>query len=168
MSEEQPNECALRQDCIKAFEHADEGSKGFLTREDYKVAVLELLGYKPSKYELESVWKVHVCQQQQESTVECLGVNKDRFLAVMFQRLLQKDQDELIRQVFVSFDNHLNGFITLDDCKQAFHEVAPVIKAELIETWFSEVDSDGDERVTYRDFELMMKSFVLLNPPKQP
>ena len=167
MSEE--DKCALRQDCVTAFEHADEGRKGFLTREDYKVAVLELLGYKPSKYELESIWRVHVYQHQQgdeESTDESLGMNRDNFLTVMTQRLLQKDQDELIRQVFVTFDVHLNGFITLEDCKQAFHEVVPVIKTELIEKWFREVDSDGDERVTYRDFELMMKSIVLLNPQK--
>lgn len=160
---------AVRQDCIKAFEHADEEQKGYLTREDFKVAVLELLGYKPSKYELDSVWSAHVSHGEHEcgaATREDLpGMLKDIFLTIMTRRVLQQDQDELIRQVFVRFDAHLNGFITMEDCKLAFHEVAPLIKTDLIESWFREVDSDEDGRVTYRDFELMMKSLVFLTPP---
>lgn len=34
---------------LQVFHEADEGNKGFLTREDVKVAIAELLGYKPSK-----------------------------------------------------------------------------------------------------------------------
>ena len=36
---------ALRRHCEKAFQDADEDKKGFLTVEDYKVAVVSLLGY---------------------------------------------------------------------------------------------------------------------------
>ncbi|KAF7252015.1 EF-hand calcium-binding domain-containing protein 11 [Varanus komodoensis] len=39
----------LRKRWIKAFEASDEGNKGYLSREDYKVAVVMLFGYKPSK-----------------------------------------------------------------------------------------------------------------------
>ncbi|XP_053233273.1 EF-hand calcium-binding domain-containing protein 11 isoform X5 [Podarcis raffonei] len=34
---------------VKAFEACDEDHKGYLNREDYKVAVVMLFGYKPSK-----------------------------------------------------------------------------------------------------------------------
>ncbi|XP_060128350.1 EF-hand calcium-binding domain-containing protein 11 isoform X5 [Zootoca vivipara] len=34
---------------VKAFEACDEDNKGYLNREDYKVAVVMLFGYKPSK-----------------------------------------------------------------------------------------------------------------------
>ena len=151
----------LRKDCAKAFENADSDDKGFLTQEDYKVAVLELLGYKPSKYELDTLWTEHVSCHGDGDT----GLSKELFMSSMLKRLMQKDVDELIRQVFVSFDVHLNGFLTLESCIRVFHEVAPLVKDKQIEKWFHEVDSDNDGRVTYRDFELMMKSHVLLMPP---
>lgn len=151
---------ALRKHCIDAFQNADRHGKGFLTREDYKVAVMELLGYKPSKYELESIWTKHVGNHGKEED----GLNKEAFTTLMTNRLVQKDIDELIRQIFVSFDVHLNGFLTLESCQRVFHEVAPLIKADHIERWFREVDLDNDGRVTYRDFELMIKSNTLLYP----
>ncbi|XP_062824467.1 EF-hand calcium-binding domain-containing protein 11 isoform X3 [Anolis carolinensis] len=39
----------------KVFEACDEDKKGYLNREDYKVAVVMLFGYKPSKAEVNSV-----------------------------------------------------------------------------------------------------------------
>jgi Ca2+-binding EF-hand superfamily protein len=171
---------ALEQDCIQAFQHADEDGKGFLTPSDYKVAVLELCGYKPSKYEINAVWSK--LQQAPPPTTQCspvspeaaaediktsshsAGMNQATFRSLMVERLRRKDKDELIRQIFVAFDVHLRGFITTSDCVQAFKEVAPTISEELIGRWFDEVDSDSDGRVTFRDFEMMMKSFLLMPP----
>ena len=53
--------------------------------------------------------------------------------------------------------------MTLEDCKQAFKSVAPRMSSEVVEGFFSEVDSNCDGRVTYRDFELMMKHFQLVS-----
>jgi len=147
---------SLKIHCSRAFKNADIDSKGYLTREDYKVAVLELCGYKPSKYELQSVWAKHAGES---------GMSEETFVKEMTKTLKQKDADELIRQIFVSFDVHLNGFVTLDGCLRVFKEVAPSIKDDHIKKWFREVDNDLDGRVTYRDFELMMKSYVLLTSP---
>lgn len=169
---------SLEQDCIQAFQHADEDGKGFLTPSDYKVAVLELCGYKPSKYEINAVWsklqsppptpQCHVdhkaAAEEGTETSSQSGMNQATFVPLMVERLRQKDKDELIRQIFVAFDVHLRGFITTSDCVQAFKEVAPTISEELIGRWFDEVDSDSDGRVTFRDFEMMMKSFLLMPP----
>lgn len=174
---------SLEQDCIQAFRHADGDGKGFLTPIDYKVAVLELCGYKPSKYEINAVWsklqapppsQCHVnCAVDKaaaesiactETSVQSGNMNQAAFVSLMVERLKQKDKDELIRQIFVAFDVHLRGFITTVDCMQAFKEVAPTISEELIGRWFDEVDSDSDGRVTFRDFEMMMKSFILMPP----
>ena len=166
---------SLEQDCIQAFRRADEDGKGFLTPSDYKVAVLELCGYKPSKYEINAVWsklappiQCHMNHTEDKTASESIetslqsGMDQTTFISLMVERLRQKDKDELIRQIFIAFDVHLCGFITTSDCIQAFKEVAPSISEELIGRWFDEVDSDSDGRVTFRDFEMMMKSFILI------
>ena len=175
---------SLEQDCVQAFRHADEDGKGFLTPTDYKVAVMELCGYKPSKYEINAVWSkltpphqptVQSIKDKHDTAViatcgetvplyQQVGMDQASFVPMMVERLKQKDKDELIRQVFIAFDVHLRGFITTADCIKAVKEVAPLISEELIERWFNEVDSDSDGRVTFRDFEMMMKSFVLISP----
>ena len=40
---------------LQAFYEADDGQKGWLSAEDYKVGVVMLLGYKPSKVKLHVV-----------------------------------------------------------------------------------------------------------------
>ncbi|XP_034624005.1 EF-hand calcium-binding domain-containing protein 11 isoform X4 [Trachemys scripta elegans] len=40
---------------VRVFEACDEDKKGYLSREDFKVAVVMLFGYKPSKVEVDSV-----------------------------------------------------------------------------------------------------------------
>lgn len=152
---------SLRKYCTEAFQNALKSGRVTLTREDYKVAIVDLLGYKPSKYELDSVWaECAGCHDKEEGE----GMDELTFTALMTKRLVQKDIDEWIRQIFVSFDVHLNGFITLESCQRVFSEVAPLIKPSQIKKWFQEVDIDNDGRVTYRDFELMVKSHTLLLP----
>lgn len=182
---------SLEQDCVLAFRRADEGGKGYLTSTDYKVAVMELCGYKPSKYEINTVWArldssspppaermlgdgeytsaVFTVTKtvRSESTGREVGMDQSTFVSLMVDRLRQKDKDEQIRQVFIAFDVHMRGFMTTSDCVQAFKEVVPLISDELVERWFEEVDSDSDGRVTFRDFEMMMKSFLLINPSHQ-
>ena len=92
---------ALRGDCEKAFRDADEGGKGYLSPEDYKVAVISLMGYKPSKYEQASFWKLH-CQHAGEGE-EPQGLSKAAFVEIMLGRLKQQDTDELIRQVWLQY-----------------------------------------------------------------
>lgn len=141
----------VRSDCEKAFQAADDGQKGYLTAEDYKVAVLSLLGYKPSKYEVATVWQAW-CQGQQEE-----GLQREAFISLMTQRLRRQDRDDVTRQVFLTFDARCQGFITEDDCARAFRQVAPHMAVQRVPGLFREVDRNGDGRVSYRDFELMMQ-----------
>ena len=147
---------ALKRDCERAYYAADEGDKGYLTPEDYKVAVVSLLGYKPSKYEIGSMWK------------HCTGDGMTRatFVELMVERLKQQDSNELIRQVFLTFDTHCQGFITLENCRGAFRKVAPHIADTEVEAFFAEIDSNCDGKISYRDFEIMMKHFQLLSVAK--
>ena len=45
----------------QAFHNADLNHKGFLSREDIKVAMLELFGYKPSKVGCITVVIMYIC-----------------------------------------------------------------------------------------------------------
>ncbi len=154
----------VRKYCTEAFQNALRIGRATLTREDYKVAIVDLLGYKPSKYELDSVWTEYTCTGCHDKEEKGAGMDEVTFTALMTKRLAQKDIDEWIRQIFVSFDVHLNGFITPESCQRVFHEIAPLIKPNQVEKWFQEVDIDNDGRVTYRDFELMVKSNILFFP----
>lgn len=138
------------QTCEQAFRFADEEGKGYLTEEDYKAAVISVFGYKPSKYEVQAVWSKH-CPDTSA------GLTKNAFVDLMHSRLKVQDTDDLIRQIFVSFDRQSRGFISLQDCKDAFRQIAPNMTERTIERVFSQVDSNMDGRVSYRDFELMVK-----------
>ena len=148
----------MKASCVKAFRNATREGQTHLTQEDYKVAVLELLGYKPSKFELSSVWAS--CQGG-GADQEGAGLDLETFARLMMDRLKQKDENELIREVFVAMDVCQRGFLTLKECLGAFQQVAPQMRKELVSQLFEEVDSDGDGRVSYRDFEIMMKSMTL-------
>ena len=100
---------------VSVFQSSDEDKKGYLTKEDYKVAVIKLLGYKPSKYELVTAWK-GVCQEE--------GLSLEQFVQLMYPRVSQKDSSEKIRKIFIAFDRFCHGFISLDDCLSAFNKVS--------------------------------------------
>lgn len=97
-----------------AFSAADEGNKGYLTKEDYKVAVINLSGYKPSKYEVDTAWRG---ARQGE------GLTLSQFVELMLPRLKEKDISEEIRKIFMAFDRFCHGFISLEDCIAAFNKV---------------------------------------------
>ncbi len=161
-----------RRDCERAFDAADEEGKGLLTREDYKVAVMSLLGYKPSTYELNSVWKSRCRGEGAGLGENCSrgpqgggsGLDRKAFVELMVDRLNNQDRDELIRQIFLTFDPHCRGFITMGACRTAFQQVASHIGMGELEEFFSEVDGNCDGKISYRDFELMMKHFQLVRP----
>lgn len=140
----------VRRECEEAFLAADEEAKGFLSQEDYKVAILSLLGYKPSKFEVRSVWK-------NRSGTNGGSLSKEEFVSLTAQRIMDQDKDSLARQVFLAFDVCCQGFLSEKDCLRAVQSVAPHLATDRIPALFREVDWNGDRRVSYRDFELMMR-----------
>uniref|UniRef100_A0A1X7THC5 EF-hand domain-containing protein n=1 Tax=Amphimedon queenslandica TaxID=400682 RepID=A0A1X7THC5_AMPQE len=144
-----------------AFESADENKKGYLSKRDYKVAIIELFGYKPSKYEINSSWK-------EKAGDEETGLDLKAFTDLVLPRLQAQDSSEIIRQTFMAFDRFSRGFISLEDCKDAFAKVAPLIPCSRVESFFKEIDGDLDGRVTYRDFELMFKNLTILSSFSHP
>ncbi|XP_075470686.1 EF-hand calcium-binding domain-containing protein 11 isoform X2 [Ascaphus truei] len=108
---------------IKVFESCDEGSKGYLSREDMKVAVVMLFGYKPSKVEVESMISA------QPNTA---GVSLDGFLKMMSTKKAAQLSFGDQRQIFSVFDAHCRGFLTVEDFKRAFKRVAPHLPEQTV------------------------------------
>ncbi|KAJ6661860.1 hypothetical protein lerEdw1_013031 [Lerista edwardsae] len=109
---------------IKAFEACDEDNKGYLSREDYKVAVVMLFGYKPSKVEVDSVMS-SVKQDQS-------GISLEDFLNLMSAKKATHLYHCEARQLFTAFDRQCKGFLSLEDFKKAFSLVAPKLPERTI------------------------------------
>ena len=57
-----------------------------------------------------------------------------------------------------TFSLSVAGFISVEDLRSIFADVAPHIPDATIVEAFHEVDEDKDGRVTYRDFEKLFKT----------
>ncbi|XP_063804698.1 EF-hand calcium-binding domain-containing protein 11 isoform X2 [Pseudophryne corroboree] len=136
-----------RRKFLTVFEACDEGRKGYLSREDFKVAVVMLFGYKPSKLEVDSTLP---------SLSESAGVRRDEFVKLMSKKQSAQLSFGDQRQIFSVFDTHCRGFLNVDDFKRAFHRVAPQLPEHTVLEAFREVDRDSDGLVCYKDFELAM------------
>ncbi|XP_059579150.1 EF-hand calcium-binding domain-containing protein 11 isoform X3 [Alligator mississippiensis] len=113
-----------RERYARVFAACDEDSKGYLSREDFKVAVVMLFGYKPSKVEVNSV----MASLQQKNS----GVLLEEFLNLMTTKKSAQLYHSEIRQIFTAFDMQCRGFLTLEDFKKAFDSIAPKLPKRII------------------------------------
>ncbi|XP_051503074.1 EF-hand calcium-binding domain-containing protein 11 isoform X3 [Myxocyprinus asiaticus] len=100
------------------FHQCDVGKKGYLSREDLKIAVIMLFGYKPSKSETNIL-------MENGSSRDSSGVPLEQFMSLMVRKMSAEDPYEKTRQIFSAFDVHCHGFLKLEDFKCAFKRVAP-------------------------------------------
>ncbi|XP_077123825.1 EF-hand calcium-binding domain-containing protein 11 isoform X1 [Ranitomeya variabilis] len=136
-----------RRKVLQVFKACDEGKKGYLSREDLKVAVVMMFGYKPSKLEVDTM------VPGQSRTGE---VTPDEFVKLMTLKGSVQPSFGDQRQIFSVFDSHCRGFLNLDDFRRAFKRVAPHLPEQTIIEAFREVDGDSDGLVCYKDFEYVL------------
>ncbi|XP_058148520.1 EF-hand calcium-binding domain-containing protein 11 isoform X2 [Dasypus novemcinctus] len=132
----------------EVFKACDEDDKGYLSREDFKVAVVMLFGYKPSKIEVDSV----MSSINQNTS----GIFLPEFLNVVRKKKEAQLYWNEIRHIFTAFDMRYRGFLTLEDFKKAFKQVAPKLPERTILEVFREVDQDSDGHISFKDFEYAM------------
>ncbi|XP_070106412.1 EF-hand calcium-binding domain-containing protein 11 isoform X5 [Equus caballus] len=109
---------------VVVFKACDEDNKGYLSREDFKVAVVTLFGYKPSKIEANSV-------------MSSINPNTSGILLGEFLNIVRKKKEAQlyrneIRHIFTAFDRHYRGYLTLEDFQKAFKRVAPKLPERII------------------------------------
>ncbi|XP_062518785.1 EF-hand calcium-binding domain-containing protein 11-like [Corticium candelabrum] len=136
--------CLDRKYMLDVFHASDSGSKGYLDAGDVTVALTGLFGYSPDEEEVGKLMNGR----------ECLYF--DDFFEAVAVRFANRDIHDEIRQIFVAMDGGCRGFLTLSDLERAMKVVAPRLEKRAVEM-FREVDSDGDGRVSFRDFEVMMR-----------
>ncbi|NXU29399.1 EFC11 protein, partial [Thalassarche chlororhynchos] len=107
------------------FEACDEDNKGYLSREDFKVAVVMLFGYKPSKVEVDSVM---FSVRPRNSG----GLLFEKFLNLMSSKKAAQLYSNETRQIFTAFDVQDRGFLTFEDFKKAFNSVSPKLPERIM------------------------------------
>uniref|UniRef100_UPI00398EAEC1 EF-hand calcium-binding domain-containing protein 11 isoform X1 n=1 Tax=Pristiophorus japonicus TaxID=55135 RepID=UPI00398EAEC1 len=131
------------------FRECDLGRKGYLSREDLKVAVVTIFGYKPSKLETD-ILMATVLEHHLP------GLPPDQFTNLMSRKKATQDHHDEMRQIFSAFDAHCRGFLMVEDFKRAFADVTPHLPEQTVLEAFREVDRDSDGHVSYKDFEFVM------------
>jgi len=132
-----------------AFLEYDCGQKGHLMRYELRAAHLALFGWNLSSLELDALLP-------KPAAAAGARMELADFCTAMVSRLLAQDPDELVRRHFRAFDVGCKGYISLADLKEAMRDVAPHLPHATTRLVFSQIDSDGDGRVSYADFHAML------------
>ncbi|CAM9791995.1 unnamed protein product [Chrysoparadoxa australica] len=149
-----------RQDVQRCFEAFDDGSKGWMTKEDFKLAATALLGFRPTKYEM-GKW---VQQAGQELNRGCpsngrdlgaMHMSRDCFTRVMEHRLALQDRSDTVRQMFKAFDIHCHGYLTAQDFAAVMKQVCTISEQRAAEL-FEAMDLDRSGRIGLKQFERIM------------
>ncbi|XP_003472518.1 EF-hand calcium-binding domain-containing protein 11 isoform X3 [Cavia porcellus] len=134
---------------VEVFKACDADNKGYLSREDFKIAIVMLFGYKPSKIEADSLMS--------SINPNTSGIVLGEFLNIVRKKKEAQLYRNEIRHIFTAFDVHYRGYLTLEDFKKAFKQVAPRLPGRTVLEVFREVDRDSDGHVSFRDFDYAMK-----------
>ncbi|CAF3398510.1 unnamed protein product [Rotaria socialis] len=138
-----------RNNIEKLFHECDRKRKGYLNREDIKVASIRLYGIKLDKYKIERILsnipnKIHP------------GLTLDQFIDFVHSFKHQIDHEDQNRETFLILDRTCKGFLNKEDFIRAFERANIKLSPEMIDSAFKQLDVDGDGRVSYRDFDFMM------------
>ncbi|XP_009702639.1 PREDICTED: EF-hand calcium-binding domain-containing protein 11 [Cariama cristata] len=130
---------------------ACEDNRGYLGREEFKVAVVMLFGYKPSKearpHRMSSVFPDPTPYPHVRTLVgRHLVLNKmptgehpdiqsllfEKFLNLMSAKKATQLYSNETRQIFTAFDVQDRGFLTSEHFKRAFNSVSPELSEKII------------------------------------
>lgn len=67
--------------------------------------------------------------------------------------------DELLASLFSCFDIDHTGGITVQSTKDAFNKFGKSVTDEEIKQIFKEFDTDHNERIDFKEFQMVMNSF---------
>ncbi|XP_071664721.1 EF-hand calcium-binding domain-containing protein 11 [Patagioenas fasciata] len=131
--------CVERRD----FGACDEDNKGYLSRENFKVAVV-MFSCKPSKVYIVFIYVLNIqLIRISQANIIVLSTLKKDFLDIIFLLSIFEFKDR--------------GFLTFKDFKKAFNSASPQLSEKIIVEAFKEVDQDSDGCISFKEFESAMK-----------
>ena len=144
-----------------AFEFADTEKNGYLNKSEFKFAYLVVFGCKPSKFDVDDILKNY------GKKVSCVLTNdeddypvidSETFKKIAIERLQYSDIDDDIRETFQVIDARCKGYIDFTDFKRLVMKFLPTFDSLRVRKIFNEADRDNDGRISFRDFQVLMKS----------
>ncbi|KAK2849307.1 hypothetical protein Q5P01_009141 [Channa striata] len=142
-----------KQEIREAFELFDTDGSGFIDVKELKVA-MRALGFEPKKEEIKKMIG--------EVDKECTGkISFTNFLAVMTQKMAEKDSKEEILKAFRLFDDDETGKISFKNLKRVAKELGENLTDEELQEMIDEADRDGDGEVNQQEFLRIMKKTCL-------
>uniref|UniRef100_A0A2I3HKX6 EF-hand domain-containing protein n=1 Tax=Nomascus leucogenys TaxID=61853 RepID=A0A2I3HKX6_NOMLE len=116
---------------------------------ELKVA-MRALGFEPRKEEMKKM----ISEMDKEGTGK---ISFNDFLAVMTQKMSEKDTKEEILKAFRLFDDDETGKISFKNLKRVANELGENLTDEELQEMIDEADRDGDGEVNEEEFLRMMR-----------
>ncbi|XP_006901350.1 PREDICTED: centrin-1 [Elephantulus edwardii] len=142
-----------KQEVREAFDLFDADGTGTIDVRELKVA-MRALGFEPRKEEMKKM----IADVDKEGTGK---ISFNDFLAVMTQKMSEKDTKEEILKAFRLFDDDETGKISLKNLKRVASELGENLTDEELQEMIDEADRDGDGEVNEEEFLRIMKKTSL-------
>lgn len=138
-----------KQEVREAFDLFDADGSGTIDVKELKVA-MRALGFEPRKEEMKKM----ISEVDKEGTGK---ISFNDFLAVMTQKMAEKDTKEEILKAFRLFDDDETGKISFRNLKRVANELGENLTDEELQEMIDEADRDGDGEVNQEEFLRIMK-----------
>ncbi|XP_054439804.1 centrin-1 [Pteronotus mesoamericanus] len=138
-----------KQEVREAFDLFDADGSGTIDVKELKVA-MRALGFEPRKDEMKKM----ISEVDKEGTGK---ISFNDFLAVMTQKMAEKDTKEEILKAFRLFDDDETGKISFKNLKRVANELGENLTDEELQEMIDEADRDGDGEVNEEEFLRIMK-----------
>ncbi|XP_055148601.1 centrin-1 [Symphalangus syndactylus] len=138
-----------KQEVREAFDLFDVDGSGTIDVKELKVA-MRALGFEPRKEEMKKM----ISEMDKEGTGK---ISFNDFLAVMTQKMSEKDTKEDILKAFRLFDDDETGKISYKNLKRVANELGENLTDEELQEMIDEADRDGDGEVNEEEFLRMMR-----------
>ncbi|NXA45911.1 CETN2 protein, partial [Nothocercus julius] len=146
-----------KQEIREAFDLFDTDGTGNIDVKELKARKQpwkQALGFEPKKEEIKKM----ISDIDKEGTGK---ISFNDFLAVMTQKMAEKDSKEEILKAFKLFDDDETGKISFKNLKRVAKELGENLTDEELQEMIDEADRDGDGEVNEQEFLRIMKKTSL-------